>query len=276
MSTLPRYPEHHPNHPRQLLRAFPGPGLFITGISTHVGKTTVTAALAGVFRSMGSRVGVCKPVATGCPLYPERQGTGNSYTDDDYDCPDATVAARQAGLDPYDLSLMRYLAPVRFGAPASPHIAARLEQRGTDWQRVASALDWWQENCDVLLIEGTGGWLVPLDSHDFMVADLAAVLRMPVLVVTTPAVGTLNHTMLTVHAIRERGLAVAGLVVDQVSMGEDVIESINLEELPRLTGVPIRAILPLSAEAAPGRIPEAFTQALLPFAREWRALNPAR
>jgi dethiobiotin synthetase len=274
--TLPRYPEQHPDHPRSLLRAYQGPGLFITGTNTGVGKTTVTAALAGALHRSHVRVGVCKPVASGCPLSNRRVLTGNMpAVDDDFDCPDAAIAARAAGLDPSDPTLMRYLAPVRFAVPASPHIAARVEGRPTDWKRVAGALDWWQENSDALLVEGSGGWLVPLDHHDYMVADLAGALRLPVIVVTDVSLGTLNHTLLTVQAIRQRGLAVAGLVINHVPARPELIRDTNLEELPRLCGVPVRAILPEAEAPFGARVPESLVDALLPFAREWLSLNPA-
>jgi dethiobiotin synthetase len=274
--TLQRYPEQHPDHPRSLLRAYNGPGLFITGTGTGVGKTTVTAALAGALHRSHVRVGVCKPVASGCPPIAGRSLPGEHTVDDDFDCPDAAIAARAAGLDPADPTLLRYLAPVRFAVPAAPHIAARVEGRPTDWKRVAGALDWWQENCDALLVEGSGGWMVPLDHHDYMVADLAAALRLPVIVVTDVSLGTLNHTLLTVQSIRQRGLAVAGLVINHVPAQAELIGSTNLEELPRLCGVPVRGLLPQLESPLADRVPEAFIDALLPFAREWLTLNAAQ
>ncbi len=154
------------------------------------------------------------------------------------------VVGRAAGLEPLDDAMLRYLSPVRFGAPLSPHIASEIEQRPTDWKRVTSALDWWQENCDVLLVEGAGGWFVPLDHHDFMVADMAAALRLPVIVVTDAELGTLNRTLLTVQAIRQKSLSVVGLVVNRVSPAwngkRELTVETNLRELARLSGVPIR------------------------------------
>ena len=262
--------EYHPDHPRAVLTAYKAPGIFITGTGTDVGKTIVTAALAGALRRAGVRVGICKPVASGCEKYPDR-GNAGVVADEDYISADAVLAARLAGLSTEDETLMRHMSPVRFGAAVSPHIAGRIEGRETDWRRVAAALDFWQENCDFLIVEGAGGWLVPLDHHDFTVADLAAVLKLPVLVVTTPELGSLNVTALTVQAIRQRQLIVAGIVINLVPERPDLVVQTNLEELPRLTGVPVRAVLPKLAGKMGEEVPNRFVDALYDFAVEaWR------
>ncbi|HVS69665.1 MAG TPA: dethiobiotin synthase [Phycisphaerae bacterium] len=275
---LTPYPEFHPDHPRTRIRPFRGPGLFITGTATDIGKTTVTAALAGALRRLHVRVGICKPVASGCPKNPDRANHPTDLlTDDDYLSPDTDISARAAGLDPADPSLSAYLSPVRYGAPVAPRLAAEVEGRPTDWARVAAALDWWQENCDVLLVEGAGGWCVPLDQHDFMIADLAAAIRLPVIVVTDASLGTLNATLLTVHAIRDRNLAVAGLIANRVppEPQRDLTILSNLHELPRLTGVPLRATLPLLPEKFTTHLPAPLIPPLLPFARTWwQMLSP--
>jgi dethiobiotin synthetase len=270
MTQLPTYPESHPAHPRTLLRPFQGPGLFITATGTDIGKTTVTAALAAALHRLHVRVGVCKPVASGCP---KRSDRGNDphidLVDDDFLTPDGVIAGTAAGLQPLDDAMLRYISPVRFGAPLSPHIASEIEGRPTNWKRVAAALDWWQENSDVLMVEGAGGWFVPLDHHDFMVSDMAAALRLPVVVVTDAELGTLNRTLLTVQAIRQKSLSVIGLVVNRVPGQPDIGTETNLRELPRLSGVPIRAILPAMKAPLGDAIPAAFVDAMIPFAQEW-------
>lgn len=259
--------EYHADHPKAILSAYKGPGLFITGIDTEVGKTVVTASLAGALRRLGMRVGICKPVASGCPKHADR-GNAGVVTDDDYASPDAALSARMAGLADNDETLMKYLSPVRFGAPVSPHIASRIEGRATDWTRIAAAMDFWQENCDFLLVEGAGGWLVPLDDHDFTIADMAATFRLPVLVVTMPTLGTLNVTGLTVQAIRQRQLVAAGLVINRVPSNQDLAAQTNIEELPRLTGAPLRATLPNLATPITGEVPNTFVDALYDFAED--------
>lgn len=264
-----------PTHPRAKLRAYNGPGLFVTGTGTDVGKTVVTAALAAAFHQLHVRVGICKPIASGCPKFSHR---GNDpavpMVDDDFKSPDAEFAARAAGLDPRDEALLKYLSPIRYAVPVAPSVAARIEDRPPDWRRLEAALDWWQENSDVLLVEGVGGWYVPLDptAHDFMIADLAAALRLPVLVVTTAKLGAINEMLLTVHAIQERNLPVVGLVINRVlpEGQRDVAMESNLTELPRLSGVPVRAVLPeMDARELEQDVPVALAEAMLPLAIEW-------
>ena len=265
---------------RSCLHPYAGPGLFVTATGTDVGKTVVTAALTGAFHSLHMRVGVCKPIASGCPTFPNRRhDSAAALTDDDFQSPDAALAARAAGMDPDDAVMLRNLSPLRYATPAAPALAAKMERRPVDWRRVEAALEWWQENCEVLLVEGSGGWYVPLDEHDFMIADLAATLKLPVLVVTHAGLGSINQTLLTVHAIQERNLPVAGLVINRVPPEgqRDLVVESNLEALPRLSGVPVRAILPdLGPGAIRAHVPESLIEGLIPFAREWRSVSQWR
>ncbi|HVT81730.1 MAG TPA: dethiobiotin synthase, partial [Phycisphaerae bacterium] len=262
-----------PHAPRTLLKPFSNPGLFITGTGTDVGKTLVTAALAAAFHALHVRVGVCKAIASGCPKRHHRAMTGTvPLSDDDLQSPDADIAARAAGLDPNDESLQPYISPIRFAAPVAPATAAKIEGREPDWTRLEAALAWWQENSQILLVEGSGGWYVPLDSHGYMIADLATALRLPVLVVTHAGLGAINHTLLTVHAIQERGLPVAGLVMNRIPPeGErDLAIESNLQEIGKLSEIPVRGLLPdLGPEPTRQKVPEELVDAMMPFAREW-------
>jgi dethiobiotin synthetase len=265
---MSQFKDNPPHHPKALLRRLTQPGMLITGTNTEVGKTTVAAALAGALHRVGVRVGICKPIATGCERKPNYEVTATPV-DDDFICADAVIAARAAHLDTKDNMVMRYCSPLRFGITASPHISARLEGRTIDWKRVADAFDWWEENCDALLVEGAGGWLVPLDEHDFTVADLASALRLPVLVVTNAELGTLNYTALTVQAIRNRGLTVAGVVINRVPAKRSLVHETNLSELPRFCGSPVRAVLPELPNDLGQETPASFIDAFTPFATEW-------
>src|SRR4051812_25621938 len=137
-SRMANSPEH-PDHPRNFLHPFNGPGLFITATGTDIGKTVVTAALAGALRKLHVRVGIIKPIAAGCMKYAHRGNDPARLTDDDYIPSDAILAASAAGLPAQDASLHPYISPLRFGAPVSPHLAAQIEQRPANWQRVATA-----------------------------------------------------------------------------------------------------------------------------------------
>jgi len=262
-------------HPRSILKPYRRPGLFITGTATDIGKTTVTAALAGAFHTLGVRVGICKPIATGCPIRPGLDHR-TSPTDDDLLSPDIEISARAAGLGTVDQTLMRAMSPLRYAAPVSPHLAARVEQRPPNWHRVAEAFDFWEDSCDVLLVEGAGGWMVPLDDHDFTIADLATILHLPVIVVTNAQLGTLNYTHLTVSAVRQRGLVVGGLVINRVPAKRDLVISSNLEELPRFCAAPLRAVFAETGDIRSAGVPADFIESLAPFARQWWDLARAK
>ncbi len=251
------------------------PGLFITGTSTDIGKSTVAAALAGAFRRCGLRVGVCKPIASGCPKYPDR-GSSMHLDNADLMSPDATLAANYAGLK-LDDSLMPMISPVRYAAPVSPHVAARLESRPPDWKAINRAMEYWRANSDFIIVEGAGGWLVPLDDDYYTIADLAAALRLPTIIVNGVYLGSINHTWLTVESIRGRGLTVAGLVANQIPEPVDFAALSSIEELPLATGIPILAKMRHHPGATLTHIPNEFIDALEPFARQWwKKVKPTR
>lgn len=267
-------------HLRDLIPPYKGVGLFITATNTDMGKTTVTAALAAALHRLHLRVGICKPVASGCPPIPGHK-PGAVLGTDDLSCPDAETVMAAAGLDTRDPVLHRAASPMRYALPVSPHIAARVEGRPVDWNALHAAFDFWSENCDVLLVEGAGGWLVPLDEQGATIADLATALRLPVLVVTDATMGTLNFTALTVQAIRQRGLNVVGMVINHVPNvnnqgAEAIVIGTNLTELPRLCGVPVRAVLPQLPAIAMDGVPESFIRLLDDFAAEWKTQNEGK
>lgn len=184
-------------------------GVFITGTDTGIGKTVVTAALAAALAQAGVRVHALKPVASGV-----ESGAGE----------DAERIASAAGHGP--------LTGLSLRAPISPHRAATLEGRTID----PDALVAWvaAHRGEVTLVEGAGGWLVPLTPTARM-ADLAVALGYPVLVVAADRLGVLNHVLLTVESIRRRGLALSGVVlVASPSPGPDEAPRYNLADLREL------------------------------------------
>jgi dethiobiotin synthetase len=186
--------------------------------------------------------------------------------------PDAELAAGYAGWTVND-DLMPMISPVRYAAPVSPHVAARLEGRAPDWAAVNRAMTYWRGQCDLMIVEGAGGWLVPLDDDYYTIADLAAALKLPVAVVHGVYLGSINHTWLTVESIRQRGLQVIGLVANQVPEPIDFAGMSSIEEMPLATGVPLLARLPHRPTATLTHIPEEFIDALEPFTSKWKETN---
>jgi dethiobiotin synthetase len=208
-------------------------GLFITGTGTGVGKTYVAARIAEALRRAGKRVGVYKPVASGCEM---RDGSLVS--------PDA-IALWEAADRPGTLA---QVCPQTFAAPLAPHLAARAEGRRVDPTLLRTGLDFWRTSCDVVLVEGAGGLMSPVSDDDYN-ADLAEEFDYPLVVVAANMLGTINatlQTLITADTFRE-GLRVAGIVLNspQPSANDPSVES-NAKELV------MRCVPPLLAQVKYG------------------------
>ncbi len=182
-------------------RVRPLGGLFVTGTDTGVGKTLVACAIARWCRQAGLDVGVMKPVATGGIRAP---GHGRRWVSED-----ALALAEAAGVeDPPEL-----INPVCFREPLAPWTAARRVGRRIRLTPLVRACDILRSRHAYVIVEGIGGLLVPVTPRQ-TVADLAAWLGLPLLVVARPGLGTLNHTLLTIEAIRARRLPLHGVVIN--------------------------------------------------------------
>ncbi|MGB8651670.1 MAG: dethiobiotin synthase [Mycobacteriales bacterium] len=201
--------------------------LFVTGTSTEVGKTVVTAAVAALARDRGHRVAVVKPAQTGVP-----DGAGA----------DLAEVTRLAGVaDVHEL--------VRYPDPLSPAAAARLSGRApldpVACYDLVLRLD--RDDRDLVLVEGAGGLLVRFDEEGTTLADLARGLRAAVLVVAGPQLGTLNHTALTLEALAHRGVELSGIVLGSWPASPGLAERCNLRDLETLAARPLLGALPEGA-----------------------------
>ncbi len=199
-------------------------GIFITGTDTGVGKTFVGSGLATALREQGINVGVMKPAETGCVI---RNGILVPR--------DALKLIKAGGVDdPLDL-----VNPYRFRAPLAPAVAAAREGKQIDIKRIVSAFRTLARKHACMVVEGAGGIMVPLtNSRQYL--DLAGVLDLPVLVVARPGLGTINHTLLTIMALRSRGLRIAGIVINHSSQKRPgLAEQTGPPVIERLSGVPI-------------------------------------
>jgi dethiobiotin synthase len=181
-------------------------GLFITGTDTGVGKTWISRLLIdNAPRSMVATY--MKPVQTGCT-----DSKGGILVAPDFEYV-AMGAMKMAG---------RYQdhVPYRFRHACSPHLASRLEQRPIGVGRILAAYGRISAKAGLVVVEGAGGVLVPLSEKAVML-DLIQALRIPVLVVTRPHLGTLNHTRLTLERLRSAGIVVAGAVINNTDGSAD-------------------------------------------------------
>lgn len=189
-------------------------GLFIIGTDTGVGKTVITAALAMALRAKGVDVGVMKPVSTGGkrPL-------------------DALFLKKAAQVDdPLD-----WINPVHLTPPLAPWVASRVTGQKISLPKIRQAYRRLQPKHSFLLVEGTGGLLVPITAS-FTILDLAKEFGLPVVVVARAGLGTLNHIGLTLRALKEAKLEIAGVVMNGFPplQRQTLAEKTNAEAIKRL------------------------------------------
>ena len=204
-------------------------GLFVTGTDTGVGKTYVTTLIARELLAAGLQVGVYKPVCTGSVA-----GADGKPVWSDVEQLSSVVAGRFE---------QDRVCPQRFHAALAPPVAARLEGKSVDAGLLRAGARWWQQRVELLLVEGIGGLLCPL-TEDETVADLARDLNYPLIVVARLGLGTINHTLLTVEAARNRGLTVAGVVLNQADPAETgAASATNPAELAARSPVPVLGVV---------------------------------
>ena len=213
-------------------------GLFVTGTGTEVGKTVVAAVLARTAAAGGSRVAVFKPAVSGLDDY---AGTGEE--------PDHELLRRAAGSAQSDDEI----APYRYGPPVSPHLGARLAGQEIDPAALRAAAGRAGAEVDLLVCEGVGGFLVPL-TFGYLVRDLARDLGLPVVIAASPGLGTINHSLLTVEAVRAVGLEVAAVVLTPWPGEPAEVENSNREAIERLADARVE-VLPRLDLAQPERWP---------------------
>ena len=211
-------------------------GLFVTGTDTGVGKTIVTAGLAGALRAEGLDAGISKPVQSG-------------HAADDPEG-DTMRLVTLSGLDERPDRVNLY----SLKAPLAPLVAARMEGVCIEPGPVVEHVRRGASGREAILVEGAGGFLVPL-APDWTVADLAAALDLPVLIVARPGLGTVNHTLLTVIAVRRAGLQVAGVVLNGWDTGTDASRYSNAALVEEFARVRVLGQIPrLSGLLTPGRL----------------------
>ena len=189
--------------------------LFVTGTDTAVGKTHTVVQLLRLLRASGLRCAGMKPICCG-----DRRDA------------QLLLAAGSEGLTIDEIN------PIWLKTPAAPFAAALVEQVDIDIPRVLGTMADLQRRFDCVVVEGVGGWLVPIRA-DYFVSDLAAEMKLPVLVVAQNRLGCLNHSMLTTNSVRDRGLKCAGLVINSPAGQEDIAVSTNVDILRRIVGVPV-------------------------------------
>lgn len=204
------------------------PGIFVTGTDTGVGKTVVSAGLALALRARGLKVGVMKPVATGCHGIDKRL------------VPMDAVYLLEAGENEYPA----LTCPSRYRNPLAPSVAAVLEKKEVDLDGIMRAYREMQKHYDFLIVEGVGGLMVPL-KNNYYVTNLIREFRLPLVIVSRPSLGTINHTLLTIDAAIIRGFELRGIIFNRLpAVNFSAAEITNPKVVQDLSGIPVLGTLP--------------------------------
>lgn len=203
-------------------------GIFITGTDTGVGKTVVAAAIARAVSSMGVDVGIMKPIETGC-----HKRNGKIIP------PDALYLRKAArASDPFEL-----ITPYVYHAPLAPRAASLLEKKEIDLETILLTYDQLRQRHPFLIVEGVGGLMVPLTSGAD-VSDLIRLFDLPVLLVARSGLGTINHTLLTLHRGKELGIRFLGVLFNRSVPAISLADKTNPATLAERTDVPLLGTLP--------------------------------
>jgi len=229
-------------------------GFFITGTDTEIGKTCITAGLTVALQNAGLRVAPIKSLAAG----QFQDGEGRWVNED----VQHLHAAQTLGLT------LDEVGPLQFRTPCAPHIAARLEGGSIDRDALLQKVRATAAKGDVALVEGVGGFRVPLNDQ-WDTADLAVDLRLPVILVVGLRLGCINHALLTAEAIRSRGLVLAAWVANTVDAAMPHVAD-NLAALAAGLAAPCLGHVPRLASPDPAAVAAHLTQlsALLPVLPE--------
>jgi dethiobiotin synthetase len=202
--------------------------LFITGTDTGVGKTHIAARLLRLLRVSGTPCAGMKPICCGDRRDAER-----------------LLAAGSDGLTIEDVN------PVWLKTPAAPIVGSLMEKVPIDVEKILAAFQTLQRRVKHVIVEGTGGWLVPI-RPGYFVSDLAVAMKLPVLVVPQNRLGCLNHATLTVRSVAAYQLRCVGLVLNSTEITSDVAALTNADILKQILNVPLLAGLGENLTELPG------------------------
>ncbi|MFC5742603.1 dethiobiotin synthase [Dyella tabacisoli] len=209
------------------------PAVFIAGTDTGIGKTHAACTLLHALRAAGHTACGMKPVASGCVATPD--GLRN----------EDALALQAASSLPLPYALIN---PMALRAPLSPHLAAAREKVTITLPPLRDAFNVLQAGCQVVVVEGVGGWLVPLAPNLFA-SDIASQWRLPVILVVGLRLGCLSHALLSAQAIAADGCRLLGWIGNRVDPAMEAVEE-NLDSLRTLLPAPCLGVLPYGVSPA--------------------------
>jgi len=204
-------------------------GFFITATDTGVGKTVVSAAIIRALRHQGLNVCCMKPIESGCL----REG-------DTLIPADGNFLKEASGVD----EPLENITPVRFEEPLAPWVAADRMASHIDIRMIHEKFRGLEDRYGAVVVEGIGGLMVPI-GRDYFVADLAVDMALPLVIVASAQLGTINHTLLTVEHSLRNGLTVAGIILNHSAKTQGTVaEETNPDAIAHLTPVPVIGVMP--------------------------------
>ncbi len=207
--------------------------VFVTGTDTGVGKTEVVGLLGRYLLEVGCSVVTQKPIQTGAAVFSL-----------DVDRHLELMGRTRGDIEGY----LGDVEPYVFGLAASPHLAARVEKKLIDAERIKRSFNALSGEFDCVIVEGLGGVLVPFDGES-LVIDIFGGFNLPVVIVAANKLGAINHTLLTIEALKVRGMEIVGVVFNsQPESGERVVLEDNPKIIGELSGERILGVLPWEKE----------------------------
>jgi dethiobiotin synthetase len=187
---------------------------FITGTDTEIGKTFIAAGLGFVAQSKGLDVGISKPISAG--------GIDDAkYYQENLKLKDSIDS----------------INPVKFRQPLSPYAAMKMEKVKIDINKIKKSIQHLKVDRDLVLVEGLGGALAPI-KKDYYVADLIKELNIPCVIVARAGLGTINHTLMTIEALKKRKIKIIGIIMNGFD-GKEISQRSNAQVIEELSGVKI-------------------------------------
>ena len=203
-------------------------GVFITGIDTEIGKTEIACGFAWVLRKNEIKVGVMKPFATSSKIYSK-----------DYKSQDTAKLAKAAGVGDPDETLN----PVFFPLDASPLMAAEISHKPINLKKVIEKFMFLKKKYDFIVVEGIGGVMVPI-TDKVSLLDIVRKMNLPVIIVSRPKLGSINHTVMTINACREFKVPIVGIIFNQMPIRPNIVESMTPFYIERLTKTKTLSVIP--------------------------------
>lgn len=200
--------------------------LFITGTDTDAGKTVATVLISEFLADKGLNFIPFKPVQTGAVLH------------------NGSLSAPDIMTYELSLGIKQPVANYLFTTPCSPHLAAKFDNVQIDVNKLTLSIANLNRNHQVVVVEGAGGLFVPLTPEGYCMIDWMEELKAPVVLVARAGVGTINHTLLSIEAMKNRGIQIAGLLFNDLAQDEPGIIADNIQMITKMSGVSMIGMIP--------------------------------